>query len=246
VKEKIPVIFIHGFPLDSEMWEEQVQYFKDGYDVNCPDLSGFGKSKLDTPSEIEDFAKYIFSYLTKKRIKKAALCGFSMGGYITFAFYELFPEFVSALIFADTRAAGDSPMAKEKRIEAIKMAKIYSMSYFVESMPPKLLSEESMKNEKLVSKVQKIISRQKKESIINALKAMMDRKDRYSILEKIEVPTLFICGEKDILTPPEEMREMSKVVKDSEFVEIENSGHLSNMENPEKFNSVLCDFLKRL
>lgn len=245
MREKTPIIFIHGFPLDSEMWEEQEVYFQNMYDVHCLDLPGFGKSKLESPLKIEDFAKYISLYLKEKGIEKAVICGFSMGGYITFAFYEMFPECVNALIFADTRAKDDSQQVKSNRNEAIEMAETNGTDYFVESMLPKLLFEESFKNEKIVSKVKKIISRQEKESVINALKAMRDRKDRSRILKDIEVPSLFICGEKDILTTPQEMKEMSQLVKNSEFVVVERSGHLSNIENPEKFNTAVYNFLKR-
>ncbi len=239
-----PVIFIHGFPLDSSMWDEQVNYFKEKYSVFAVDLPGFGKNSIETPNSIEGFAEYIQSFMKQQNLNKAILCGFSMGGYITFAFYELFKEKVEKLIFVDTKAKDDSPQAKAGRDSSINETFDKGIEFFIESMPPTLLSKKSLKEGKVVSKLRDIISHQKEETIIKALTAMKDRKDRSYILKEIDVPTLFVCGKEDILTTKEEMEEMAKEVKNSRFEVIKDCGHLTPMENPEKFNRVLKSFLE--
>lgn len=242
--KKKALVLIHGFPFDSSMWDEQKAFLKNFCDVHAPDLPGFGESKISACSSIEDFAKFIKQYVEEEKLGRVILCGFSMGGYIAFAFYEMFPQFVEALIFADTRAKDDSPEGKKGRDLAIRNAEICGTDFFVENMPEKLLSKENLENDLILSKVKSIISKQKKESIINALIAMRERKDRSFLLQKIDIPSLFICGEKDILSTPEEMREMSEAVKNSRFEIVKDAGHLSNIENSSQFNTILLDFLK--
>ena len=242
----VPVVFLHGFPLDSSMWREQEEFFKQRCDVFSLDLPGFGDSKKVAPDSIEGFAEDVKSFLDENKIKKVVLCGFSMGGYIALAFYEKYPQFVKALVLVDTRAKDDRDAGKKLRNVAIEEAEKNGTVFFVENMPSRLLSEEGMKNPIILERVRKTIAKQRKESIKNALIAMRDRKDRSFLLNGIEVPTLFICGERDVLTPPQEMKEMSLKVKNSRFEIIKNAAHLSNIENPAQFNALLNNFLESL
>lgn len=238
------ILFIHGFPLDSYMWDEQYNYFSKKFNVYCPDLPGFGENNLETPKTIEGFAYYLKDYIESKGEKKVTICGFSMGGYITFAFYELFPQYVDSLILVDTKVKSDNREQKENRNLAIEGIKKEGVNYFIRVMPQRLLSGKSLQDNNIFEKVKRMILRQKGDNLINALIAMRDRKDRSYILENINVKTLFICGSEDPITPPNEMEEMSRRVKNSLFFVIEGASHLSNMEDPVKFNKIISDFLE--
>lgn len=238
-----PLLLLHGFPLDSSMWDGQLGFFKDKYPLLCPDLPGFGASRKGAPETIEGFAEDIKAFLDENKLDKVILAGFSMGGYVALAFYELFPGLVEKLALIDTRAGGDSAESKAGRNRAVESLEAEGTGFFAETMPRLLLSEEGMKNERLLNDVCGMISRQKPASIKNALIAMRDRKERGFLLEKINVPVLFVCGEKDVLTPPSEMEKMAETVKGGSFRLIKGAGHLSNMEEPEEFSSALLDFL---
>lgn len=246
MKKSNPLILIHGFPLDSSMWKNQINFLKEKYQFYTLDLLGFGENKEKTPDSIEGFTEQIKTFIDKNFIKEAVFCGFSMGGYITFAFYELFPNNVSALIFVDTRAAADSEEGKKNRNITLDLLEKEGTNYFVENMPQKLMSELSLKNEALLNEVKQIISKQKEESLKNALIAMRDRKDRKYLLKNIKVKTLFLCGEFDSLSPPDEMKSLSEMVEGSKFEIVRKSGHLSPMENPKEFNKIVDKFLLKL
>ncbi|MCX7829495.1 MAG: alpha/beta hydrolase [Acidobacteria bacterium] len=246
MRKNISLLFVHGFPLDSSMWEEQKCFLEDSYSVYCPDLPGFGSNNEIAPSTIEGYAEYIKKYVKEKNLENIVLCGFSMGGHIALAFYEAFPQIIQALILVDTRAKNDSPEGKNQRNNGIQNAQVYGTKYFEENMLSKLLSGENINNKEIVLRVKKMISKQRQDSIINALKAMRDRKDRSFLLKKIDVPTLFICGEKDVLTPSEEMKEMSAYVTNSKFQIVKGAGHLSNIENAGQFNEIVFGFLESI
>ena len=241
--ENPPLVLVHGFPLDSSMWAAQKKHFGKKFKVFCPDLPGFGKSEKKAPKTIEGFARGIKAFFAEEKIDSAIIAGFSMGGYVVQAFYEMFPKLVEGLILVDTRAAADSAEGKAGRNNAIRSLGTEGMEFFAETMPRRLLSKKGVGDRKLVRDVRKIIMRQRKESVKNSLIAMRDRKDRSSLLPKIDISSLFVCGEEDSFTPPEEMISMANLTKESSFSMIKGAGHLSNMENPADFNYALEDFL---
>ena len=83
------------------------------------------------------------------------------------------------------------------------------------------------------------------ESIAGALRVMMTRPDSTPLLATIHVPTLIVVGEEDTVTPPTLSREMHQAISGSRLVTIPKAGHLSNLEQPDAFNSALTQFLTR-
>jgi 3-oxoadipate enol-lactonase len=78
-----------------------------------------------------------------------------------------------------------------------------------------------------------------------AVTAMMERKDSTQLLEKIDVPALVVHGAEDALIPPSEAEGMQRAIRNSQLELIPSSGHLPNLEQPERFDGVLWPFLKR-
>ena len=245
-RKKIPLVLIHGFPLDSSMWAGQKMYFRDRWPVLCPDLPGFGKSGVIAPETIIEYAVSVKERLEEEKVKKAVIAGFSMGGYIALSLYEICPEIFGALILIDTRSAPDSSLAKAGRNVAIKSLGSGGMKFFADHMPQKLLSEKGSKDEKLLEKVRRIILKQRPEAVRNALIAMKNRKSGTPVLKKIAVPSLFVCGENDAITPPGEMISMANRTAGCSFSLVRGAGHLSNIENPNGFNTALEEFLNAI
>jgi pimeloyl-ACP methyl ester carboxylesterase len=118
---KDPLIFLHAFPLSSDMWRDQMQFFSKTHYTLAPDLPGFGKSVL--PSHAVTFEYYVESvlnFLKEAGIKQSIWCGLSMGGYLALRLYQKAPELCTGLILADTKALADDNLAKEKRWSSIK------------------------------------------------------------------------------------------------------------------------------
>ena len=114
-----PLVLIHGFPLTHEMWERQIPVLADGYRVIAPDLRGFGQSSHGAePVSMTTYATDIAAVLDEIGIAEpVALAGFSMGGYVAFAFLRSFATRVRALALVDTKAAADTPEAARGRRE---------------------------------------------------------------------------------------------------------------------------------
>ncbi len=242
------LLLIHGFPLDSAMWELQLQDLADVARVIAPDLRGHGRSdSVPGPYSMELFSKDIAGLLDYLNIDQpVVVCGLSMGGYIALDFYRRYPERVAGLILTATRAGADSDEGKAGRSKSVATVEAEGTEPIIAGMLPKLMAPDSYEDDELVDFVKEIMEGTSVEGMIGALQAMRDRPDSTSTLGKIAVPTLIIHGENDQLIPVAEAEAMYRAIEEAEMVVIENAGHLPNLEQPDVFNDAVVDFLEEL
>jgi len=240
-----PLVFIHAFPLSQQMWNLQVEAFAPHYRVITLDLRGHGESEACLWNfTLDDYAKDIYELLHHLGIHQATLIGLSMGGYILFAFYRLFPAMVTTLVLADTRAPGDTDEGKAGRFAMAQTAHIQGPTAIADLMIAKLLATTTIENRKdLVENVRAMILKNQPAGIIVDLMAMAARSDSTSLLAQISSPTLLIVGEHDVATPPAESHYMAERIPHAHLVTIPKAGHLTNLEQPDVFNQALQTFL---
>jgi 3-oxoadipate enol-lactonase len=246
--EGLPIIFIHAFALNQTMWEAQVAALKNRYRCLTLDLRGFGHSDVaDETSSMNQMASDVRELMRALAIDRAVLTGLSMGGYVALAFYRNFPEAVRALVLADTRATADNEEAKNNRLRSAEKALREGAAAIADETTPKLLGETTLNNNaELVRRVHTIQSSNSPLGIAAAQRGMAARVDSTDLLAKIDVPTLVLVGSEDKLTPPAEAEVIHKGISNAKLLVIEKSGHLSNLETPETFNSALLEFLESL
>jgi 3-oxoadipate enol-lactonase len=239
------VVLLHGFPFNRSMWRQQIEVLRANFRVITPDLRGHGESGLvSEPATMEEMARDVAALLDELRIDHATLGGLSMGGYVTLAFYRLFPERVSALVLADTRAQADSEDGKRAREENAQRALQQGMEPIADAMLPKLLSSNTLSQRPdLSASVRAMILGTRPEGAAAALRGMALRRDQTDLLPSISVPTLVLVGTEDNLTPVEDARLIRDRVRGSRLALIDGAAHLSNLERPDEFNSSLVEFL---
>jgi 3-oxoadipate enol-lactonase len=240
------LLFVHGFPLDHTSWQFQIDELSDNFRVICPDLPGFGMSlPVCEQWSLRQLADDLAEMLQRLDIATAAFCGLSMGGYIGWQFAHFHSHRLEALVACDTRAKNDSEaVARGRQIMANSVHQQGSASV-ADQMIPKLFSDSSLQAKSdLVAMTRATISRTDPDSIAMGQLAMAERPDATTLLEEINVPTMFAVGEFDQITSPEEMRSDARRVKDSHFRVISGAGHLAPLENPAEFNLELTKFLQ--
>jgi pimeloyl-ACP methyl ester carboxylesterase len=244
----IPVLFLHAFPLNRNMWQSQAKELSRYCQVITVDYRGFGESQIvDETYFMELLAEDIYALCRYLSITKVVLAGLSMGGYVAFAFYRKYPQLVNALILADTRAEKDNTQAQRKRRKMARQAIDKGSAYIAEQMVPDLLGPKTLEqSEKVVKQVKEIITATEAKSIANAQYGMAARQDSAATLKSITRPVLLIAGAEDKLTPVALAEKMQAMIRNSELVIIPDAGHLSNLENPEVFNGAIKDFLNRI
>jgi pimeloyl-ACP methyl ester carboxylesterase len=225
------LVLLHAFPLDSRMWAPQARIF----DTITPEVLGIGS--------IDAAADHVARVLDERGIEKAVIGGLSRGGYIAMAFARRFPERLSALILCDTSASVDDEPTRKGRIQMAERLDREGIEFVPELMLPRLLGDTTW-NERaeLVEEVRKWILQQDPGAVAAASIGMAEREDARPILSAIQVPVLAIAGEEDAAHGA--TRSIAEHVRDGEFASIPHAGHLSNLEQPEAFNTAVREFLR--
>jgi pimeloyl-ACP methyl ester carboxylesterase len=243
------VLLIHAFPLNSQMWEPQIESLGDRFRFIAPDLKGFGSS--DAPEDrsgysVGSFAADCKALLDELGLDEVVVVGLSMGGYIALSFLGSYPERLAGLVLADSRAEADPPEAIAKRSGQQDTVAAEGTAGLIEALPGALLADPTRDKKPDVVERVKALMDNPAAGFIGALEAMKNRPDSTSKLAGIKVPTLIIVGENDAVTPPEASRTMHEHIGGSRLVVIPEAGHLSNLEAPEAFNGALGEFLASL
>lgn len=241
------IIFIHGFPLNKSMWNRQILALKQYYRVIAYDVRGHGGSESRDGStfSMEIFAHDLICFMDALKIKKASLCGLSMGGYIALNVIENYQHRFESLVLCDTSCFPDTAETIEKRMNTIESIKNNGILAYAESSLKILFAPDSIGTKVFeIESVREMILTTSVQSICNTLQAMCDRKDTSYLLQNIRLPVLILVGEDDIITPPIFAKYMYKKINDSTLHIIKQAGHLSNLENSEDFNKHLITFFE--
>jgi 3-oxoadipate enol-lactonase len=237
-----PILLIHAFPLNSAMWEDQIDALATRLRVIAPDLRGFGATARGSgTSSLDQHADDLVGLLDQLGIDKATIAGLSMGGYISFALTRRHRARIERLILADTRAGADSEEARQGREKNAQLAEAEGAGAIAAQMLPKLLSAGAPAEVR--DAVRKIIEANDRAGLAAALRAMAARPDSTPLLATIDVLTLIVVGSEDALTPPSESRAMHAAIAGSRLVEIPGAGHLSNVEAPDAFSAAVEEFI---
>ena len=125
INKKNPIVFIHGVGLTKEIWEPQVNFFKD-YNILTYDLLGHGETPLKkTKVSFEDFSEQLFNLITELNFNKFHLVGFSLGALIARHFASEHSEKLSSLILHGSiyKRTEDQKRVVRNRFEVAKMNK---------------------------------------------------------------------------------------------------------------------------
>lgn len=242
-----PVLLVHGFPLDHTMWRAQIETLRGACRVLAVDLRGFGGSGGDQADVVTmaEYADDCASLLDELEIREPVVfCGLSMGGYIAWQFWARHASRLGALILCDTRAAADSPETARGRLQMAERTLREGTTFLVETMAEKLFDRRTRQEQPAqIDAVRDVMTRTSPRAIAAALRGMARRDDMTPRLGEIQVPTLVVCGEADVITPASEMRAMATAIRGAKYVEIPRAGHMSPLEQPAAVNPVILDFL---
>lgn len=243
-----PLIFLHGFPFDSRLWEPQLLALPDGWRGIAPDLRGFGRSEAGgLPLTMEQHARDLAALLELLGIRRAVICGLSMGGYAALALQRLRPELVRALVLCDTRAEPDGAEARQQRAAQVAAVRERGVDDVVRPMLARLLTPATLaRRPELARALLEMMRATPPETLAAALHGLAARPDARPQLAGIRVPTLVIGGEQDEITPPAVLRELAGGIDGARFQLLADAGHVSSLEAAAAFNAALAAFLADL
>ncbi len=241
--EGYPGMLVHGFGEDGRVWENQEMVLKQSFRLIIPDLPGSGQSEATKQVSMEAMASVLKKILEELGIDTCIMIGHSMGGYITLAFAEKYPESLKAFGLFHSSSYADNEEKKKARRRGIEFIRDQGPEKFLEQSNRNLFSEESRKKNPV--EVQEFIDRFTNfpaESLVNYYEAMMQRPDRTHVLKQFPGPVLFIIGIHDNAIPPEHSLEQCHQPRLAYIQLLMHSGHLGMIEE----SAISTRFLEKI
>jgi pimeloyl-ACP methyl ester carboxylesterase len=240
-----PVVLLHPFPANREFWFPVAQSLSIRYRLVLPDLRGHGDSGIgEAPATMEKHATDIARVMDDAGVGRAPMIGVSIGGYALFEFWRQYRGRVAGLGLCNTKAPADNAEARSGRLQAAHDVLERGTEPFFESMIPHLLGKTTRETRlDLVDGTLRMMRKMSPDDVAQVQRGMADRPDSVETLKTINVPTLIVTGDEDILTGANEAELMRHHIPGSELRIIPKAGHYSPWEQPEEAARLFRQFL---
>lgn len=241
-----PVLLLHGFAEDGEIWKNQQEFLKDKFKLIVPDIPGSGRSPFNEAFvTMDDFSEIIHPILDQEKINRIVLIGHSMGGYISLAFAEKYPERLLGLGLFHSTSYPDTEEKKLARKKSIEFIREHGAADFIRNTIPNLFAPSFCESHpEQIRDLIETYSALPAEALVQYSEAMILRPDRTSVLRNFQKPVLFILGEEDKAVPFQDSLKQSHLPTISFIHILKMNGHMGMIENPEKCNGFLVEFLQ--
>jgi pimeloyl-ACP methyl ester carboxylesterase len=242
------IVLVHGYLETSEVWDSFAARLAKDFRVITPDIPGHGKSDIFYEVHSMEFiARVLKELFIHLGIEKVFLVGHSLGGYAALASLELYPEMLSGYCLFHSHPFADSPEALDKRRREIKLVRAGKKDMMYTDNVSKMFGPSNLaKFSNALKRSKKIASSICGEGIVAVLKGMMARPSRVEVMEKGEVPCLWLLGEMDNYINCEVIQTRVKLPSNAEVALLKNSGHLGFIEEEDLSVKILRDFIKRV
>ncbi len=241
-----PVVLIHGFGEDCDIWQHQIDFLKDHFQLIIPDLPGSGKSELVKDANIETYADIIKEIITSEvQTEGVCLIGHSMGGYITLSFAEKYPHLLSSFGLVHSSAFNDSEEKKATRLKSIEFIKKHGAYEFLKPAIQGLFGEYWSKDHQ--PEIDALVENSKSftsDALVQYYQAMIARQDKTPVLKNFPHPILFIIGVFDNAVPFAQSLKQTYLPDQSYIYILRSSAHMGMWEQTDQVNIALSEFLK--
>jgi pimeloyl-ACP methyl ester carboxylesterase len=242
------IVLLHGYLESSEVWNDFAAKFGSKFRVISIDLPGSGLSdvfgEVHTMEFMAEAIKELIDYLT---LKKVFMTGHSLGGYVTLAFLEHFPEYLSGYCLFHSQPFPDPPAAIDKRKREIEIVKMGKKNLMYPDNVIRMFATSNLETfSEALKRSKEIASRIPGDGIIAVLNGMMIRPSRLSFMEESKVPCLWILGSMDNYIPCDLIQAKVKLPSNARVVILRNSGHMGFIEEADKSVEEVTKFIEQL
>ena len=237
-----PLLLLHGLGSSCQDWEYQIPEFSRHFRVLAPSLRGFGETEIpDGPHSVKTWADDVGAFIRYHELDTVHLMGFSMGGAVAFQLAVDQPELVSRLVIVNSQPsfALDHWSKHMMVLTRIAMARAMGMSRLARFVAKRMFPE--ARHADLRRRMIARHSTNDQASYIEAVNALAG----WSVaddLDRIVAPTLIIAADGDF-TPVEEKRAYADSMLDARVAVVENSRHISHIDQADRVNELVVEFL---
>jgi pimeloyl-ACP methyl ester carboxylesterase len=242
VGEGPPLVFVHGAAADGRLWRPQLAALADEFTVVAWDEPGAGRSS-DLPADfgLSDYARCLAALIDALALGPAHVAGLSWGGTVAQELYRHHPRLVATLILVDTYAGWKGSLPEEEvrvRVAGARQMFAAPTEEFDPTLPGLFAGDPPAE---FVPLLKEIATAVRPEGLKTQLSIMAEA-DQRDLLPLITVPTLLIWGELDARSPLNVAHQFERAIPGSELVVIPDAGHVSNLEQVERFNETVRAF----
>ena len=234
----VPLLLLHGVGSDKSVWRPQLEHFGESRRTLAFDYPGYVDSDYLEGATHDDFASAVLAAMDALDVRRAHVCGLSLGGVVALAMHAAAPERCASLILADSFAVHpDGPAIHARSVGALAE---FGMRGLAEARVDTLLG--SRASAEVRAEVIETMSRIDPAAYALGAAAvwLADQRER---AVSVRCPTLILCGSGDRITPPSLSEQLKDLIPHAALVEIAGAEHLSNLEQPAIFNRVVERFL---
>ena len=249
-----PVVLIHGFAEDSNVWKYQREQLAANYLLIIPDLPGSGASAMIPDMSMEGMAACVKKIIDQElpyvnnpgpADPLPVVIGHSMGGYITLALVEKHAGILAGFGLFHSSAFPDNEEKKTTRRRSIEFIQTHGSYEFIRQSAPNLFTEQTrMENNGLVEEMIIDYGNFNAAALIAYYEAMMQRPNRTAVLQSFGKPVLFIIGKQDKAIPFDDSMKQCHLPQVAAVHILENAAHMGMWEEKEKSSQALLSFLQ--
>jgi pimeloyl-ACP methyl ester carboxylesterase len=241
-EQSIPIVFVHGVGLNYEIWQPQLDFFKD-YSNLSYDILGHGKSSLTKQNiSFNDFSDQLIELINELKIEKIHLVGFSIGSLIARNFAVRYSDRLRSLILLGSiykRSEQQQKIVNERFNQAKKELKL-SRQALKRWFTDKYLEN----NPDTYEKISSILSGNNMANFLKVYELFVKHKNDEDF-KKIQAKTLVMTGEHDIGSTIEMSQQLNNIIKDSELKIIKDGKHLCGIECADEVNLSIKNFIEK-
>ena len=237
---KTPIVFVHGVGLTHEIWQPQLDFFKECTTLTY-DILGHGKSPLNKEIiSFNDFSDQIIELIDELKIDQIHLIGFSIGSLIARNFATRFTERLKSLTLLGSiyNRSNEQQKIVNQRFEQAKSELKLSRQALKRWFTDKYLEN----NPDIYEKISPILSSNNMANFLKVYELFVKHKNDENF-SKIKVSTLIMTGEFDVGSTVEMSRELNKIINNSQLSIIKNGKHLCSIECADEVNLEIKKFI---
>ena len=243
-----PLILIMGTGLDRTHWSAQIEAYRSAFECISFDNRGTGRTSAPAGAlSVRALADDASALMDALGIESAHVSGLSLGSCIAQELALNYPDRVRSLQLHGTWARADGYVARKFGAQ-MRLLDELDLRGFYEVNVLWLLTPEYMRRhpQRVAERIDAIVEAAPSRATLREQYRANLEHDSLDRLAGITAPTLVTVGSFDVAVPPMYAREVAGAVPGAEYVEFEGGGHLHNLEQPEEFNRVTLEFLRRI
>ncbi|MDA9646358.1 alpha/beta hydrolase [Candidatus Pelagibacter sp.] len=240
--KKIPIVFIHGVGLTHDIWQPQLDYFRDNTTISY-DILGHGNTPLNKSNiNFDDFSEQLINLINELKFDRIHLVGFSIGSLIARNFATKYNDRLKSLTLLCS-IFKRSEQQQKIVVDRFNLAK-KNFKLSRQALKRWFTDEYLEKNPETYKKISSILEENNMENFLRVYKLFVFHKDD-EIFQNIKVNTLIMTGENDLGSTVDMSKKLSDVINNSQLKVIKNGKHLCGIECADDVNMAIKNFIEQ-